>query len=59
MRVGTLVVAAAFLLRAIGDFRLVGFFKRVRNTRFAAWDTRLFSPLSLGIGIASFWVALS
>ena len=56
---GVFAVAAAFLLRAVGDFRLVGFFKRVRGTPFAAWDTRLFSPLSLGIGLASLWVALS
>ena len=56
---GAFLVAAAFLLRAIGDFRLVGFFKRVRDTPFAAWDTRLFTPLSLGIGLGSLWVALS
>ncbi len=46
-RWGTWGLAAVFLLRAIGEFRLVGFFKSVRNTRFAWWDTRLFSPLCL------------
>jgi len=40
-------LALIFLLRAVGDFRLVGFFKRVRGTPFAIWDTRLFSPLCL------------
>jgi len=40
-------LALIFLIRAVGDFRLVGFFKRVRGTPFAIWDTRLFSPLSL------------
>ena len=58
-RIGATGVGAAFLLRAIGEFRYVGFFKRVRGTRFAFWDTCLFSPLCLGIGLASLWVALA
>jgi hypothetical protein len=49
---GTWAVAAAFLLRAIGNFGTVGFFKRVRGTTFARWDTRLFSPLCLGLALA-------
>ncbi len=44
---GTWGIALVFLLRAVGDFRLVGFFKRIRQTDFAYWDTRLFSPLCL------------
>ena len=40
-------LAVLFFIRAVGDFRLVGFFKRVRGTPFAIWDTRLFSPLCL------------
>jgi hypothetical protein len=57
--VGTVGVGCVFLLRAIGDFRLVGFFKRVRGSPFAAWDTALFSPLSLALGVGSLWVALA
>ena len=41
------VLSLVFCVRAVGDFRLVGFFKRVRGTPFAMWDTRLFSPLCL------------
>ncbi len=41
------LLALIFFIRAVGDFRLVGFFKRVRGTPFAIWDTRLFSPLCL------------
>jgi hypothetical protein len=41
------LLAFIFFIRAVGDFRLVGFFKRVRGTPFAVWDTRLFSPLCL------------
>jgi len=57
--VGTAGAGAVFVLRAIGDFRLVGFFKRVRDTPFAVWDTRLFTPLSLALGLSSLWIAFS
>lgn len=40
-------MALVFALRAIGEFRYAGFFKRVRDTEFAYWDTRLYSPLCL------------
>lgn len=51
--------ALVFLVRAIGDFRLIGFFKRKHDTRFARFDTRLYSPLCLGISIGVFWVVHS
>lgn len=57
-QIGTVGVGVVFLLRAIGDFRLVGFFKRVRGTPFARWDTRLFSPLCLVLGGAILWLAV-
>lgn len=44
---GLWLLAGIFLLRAVGDFRYVGFFKRVRNSRFAHLDTRFYSPLCL------------
>ena len=56
----TLACAAlgvVFVLRAMGDFRLMGFFKRIRDTDFAVWDTWLYSPLCLAIGLASLWLA--
>ena len=40
-------LSLVFALRAIGEFRLVGFFKRIKGTDFARWDTRLYSPLCL------------
>ena len=46
-RWSAVLLAFIFFVRAVGDFRLVGFFKRVRGTPFAIWDTRLFSPLCL------------
>lgn len=44
-------LAMVFLLRAIGDFRLVGFFKRIRDTPFARLDTTVYSPLCLAMAI--------
>ena len=49
-----IAIGFIFFLRAIGDFRLAGFFKRVQGTPFATWDTRLFSPLCLLIAFAFF-----
>jgi hypothetical protein len=54
---GAIAFGVVFVLRAIGEFRLVGFFKKVRDTPFARWDTRLFSPLSLSMGLAFLWIA--
>jgi len=50
-------LATVFLLRSIGDFRLVGFFKSVRGTRFAVRDTWLYSPLCLLLGLGAWWLA--
>jgi hypothetical protein len=50
-RRGSAAVGVVFLLRALGDFRLVGLFKRVRDTPFARWDTLLFSPLCAVLGV--------
>lgn len=40
-----------FVLRAIGEFNVVGFFKKVKDSKFAKYDTMLYSPLSLFIGL--------
>ena len=47
-------LAAGLLARAIGEFKYVGFFKRVRGTEFARLDTMLYSPLCLllSVGVA-------
>ena len=58
VRVGSWGVAGVMVARAIGDFRQVGFFKRVRGTRFAVNDTRWFSPIALALGLATALVAL-
>jgi hypothetical protein len=58
-RVGVWGVLVVFVARAVGDFRLVGLFKRVRNSRFAHWDTILFTPLCLLIALLLLVVARS
>ncbi len=36
-----------FLVRAIGDFKLVGFFKKHKGSEFAVYDTKYYSPFCL------------
>lgn len=56
-RLGSWLLAALFAARAVGEFRYVGFFKRVTGTPFAIWDTRLFSPLCVVIAAGCVAVA--
>lgn len=58
-RWGTGGIALIFFLRAIGEFRLVGFFKQASNSQFAYWDTWLFSPLCLVIALIAFALCYS
>lgn len=59
LHVGIWGVAATFAARTVGEFRYVGLFKRVSDTPFARWDTRLFTPLCAAIAIAAILVATS
>ena len=42
---GTIALGVVFLFRAIGDFKFLGFFKKIKDSNFAKWDTRIHSPL--------------
>jgi Protein of unknown function (DUF3995) len=44
-QLATWALVAVFAMRAVGDFRYVGFFKRVRGTDFSRLDTAFYSPL--------------
>jgi hypothetical protein len=48
-------LAAGLFARAVGEFKYVGFFKRVRNSKFARLDTLVYSPLCLllALGVAA------
>lgn len=52
------IIPSIFFLRAIGEFNYVGFFKKVKHTKFAQADSQIFSPLCLGIAIMGFLVQL-
>ena len=50
-RATLLALGATFVGRALAPNRYVGFFKTIRNTRWARYDTRLYSPLFLLLGL--------
>jgi hypothetical protein len=50
-RAALLAVGAAFVARALVPNRYVGLFKSLRGTRWARFDTRLYSPLFLLLGL--------
>lgn len=52
-----LATGSAFVARAIVPNRYVGFFKTLRTTRWARYDTRLYSPLFLILGVLLIVVA--
>ncbi len=54
---GLKIIAGIFLLRAIGDFRYVGFFKKIKETKFAIYDTKYYSPLCIILSINAFITA--
>ncbi len=55
-RYGALAIAVIFFLRAIGDFKFIGFFKTVTRTKFGVNDTEIFSPLCLFIALLSSFI---
>jgi hypothetical protein len=44
-------LSTIFTLRAIGEFNAVGFFKKIKDTEFAIYDTKYFSPLCIILGV--------
>lgn len=56
---GLWLIAAVFILRAIGDFKYAGFFKKIKHSTFAAKDTKYYSPLCLALGVLIIAVALN
>ena len=43
-------IGAVLIIRAIGEFRYVGFFKRTRGSDFATYDSWIYSPFCLLAG---------
>ena len=53
---GNLTIGIVMLVRAVGDFKYVGFFKKIKGTTFAQNDTRFYSPLCLFISINALYL---
>jgi hypothetical protein len=58
LRAPLLLTGAAFAARALVPNRYVGLFKSLRTTRWARYDTRLYSPLFLILGLLILWQVL-
>ena len=52
-RYGNTAIALVFALRALGDFRYIGFFKKATGTLFAHNETRYYPPLCVVIATIS------
>jgi hypothetical protein len=57
LRYALFAAGAVLVARALVPSRYVGFFKRLRTTRWAKYDTRLYSPLILALGLSILWEA--
>ncbi|MCY7359530.1 MAG: DUF3995 domain-containing protein [Rudanella sp.] len=51
---GLWLIGGLFMIRAIGEFRYVGLFKQIRDSRFAYLDTRFYIPLCLVLSANAF-----
>ncbi|MDG5788814.1 DUF3995 domain-containing protein [Evansella sp. AB-P1] len=49
-----IVFTFVFGIRSIGDFQYLGFFKRIKHSTFAKYDTFIYSPLCLYLAVAFF-----
>lgn len=58
IKYATIIIGIIFLLRSMGDFKYVGFFKKIKGTLFAKNDSRYYIPLCLFIGSSSIAVAI-
>ena len=50
------IIPSIFLLRAIGEFKYVGFTKKIKDTTFGKLDTAYYAPLCLLIAALGFAV---
>lgn len=52
------IIPTIFIIRAIGDFKYIGFFKKIQNTTFGKLDSKFYSPLCLCIGITGIFIQI-
>jgi hypothetical protein len=58
IRIGMWGMITIFYIRAVGDFKQVGLFKKIKGTVFANNDTKYYSPLCLYLATSSLIVVL-
>ena len=58
-QIGIWLIAVVFLLRGIGEFHYLGFFKQVNDSLFAQWDTILYTPLCFGLAVCCLVLAIN
>jgi hypothetical protein len=58
IRFATYGIAGIFFLRAIGDFRYIGFTKHIKGTVFSKRDSTIYSPLCLLLAVNSMAIAI-
>jgi Protein of unknown function (DUF3995) len=51
VKYGSWAIPVIFIVRAIGEFRYVGLFKKIKYTDFGQMDTKYYSPLCLVVGV--------
>lgn len=51
-KVASALIIGIFALRAVGDFKYVGIFKKIKNTRFARNDTTFYTPLCIWLAVS-------
>lgn len=51
---GFKIITGLFIVRAIGEFNYIGFFKKYKETKFGINDTKFYSPLCVLIAILTF-----
>lgn len=59
MKYGLWAISTIFILRAVGEFKYVGFFKKIKSTPFGQSDTKYYSPLCLIVGCLAMVLALT
>lgn len=54
----TLAISLIFLLRAIGDFKYIGLFKRIKGTTFAVNDNKTYIPLCFYLAMSCLLIVI-
>ncbi len=52
-------LSVIMLIRAVGDFKLIGFFKKIKSGKFADMDTKFYSPLCLYLCFSCIYLLLN